>query len=161
MLQIKKAAPGDEDGLWQILEPVIRAGDTYDFSPQTSRDEALRAWLSPANVCYVAEDSDGLVGTYVLHPNRNGAGSHVSNCGYMTASHAYGRGIGTAMCAHSLEEARAAGYRAMQFNFVLASNLRAVELWQRMGFQIVGRVPEAFLHPVQGYIDALVMYQRL
>ena len=161
MLQIRKAVPGDEDGLWRILEPVIRAGETYDFPPQTDRDDALRAWLAPANVCYVAQEGGELVGTYVLHPNRKGAGSHVSNCGYMTASHAHGRGIASAMCAHSLEEARAAGYRAMQFNFVLASNHRAVALWQRMGFQIVGRVPEAFLHPVQGYADALVMYQRL
>ncbi|RZL89493.1 MAG: GNAT family N-acetyltransferase [Variovorax sp.] len=161
MLQIRKAAPGDEDGLWQILEPVIRAGDTYDFPPQIGRDEALRAWLAPANVCYVAQEGGELVGTYVLHPNRNGAGSHVANCGYMTASHAHGRGIGRAMSLHSLEEARAAGYRAMQFNFVLASNHRAVELWERMGFQIVGRVPEAFFHPEHGYTDALVMYQRL
>lgn len=161
MLQIRKAVPGDEDGLWAILEPVIRAGDTYDFPQQTSRDEALRAWLAPANACYVALDGNEFVGTYVLHPNRKGGGAHVSNCGYMTASHAYGRGVGSAMCAHSLDEARAAGYRAMQFNFVLASNRRAVELWERMGFQIVGRVPEAFLHPVEGYTDALVMYQQL
>ena len=161
MLQIRRAVPGDEDGLWQVLQPVIRAGDTYDFPTDISRADALDAWLAPDNVCYVAKDGLEYVGTYVLHPNRKGAGSHVSNCGYMTASHAYGRGIGSAMCAHSIEEARAAGYRAMQFNFVVASNHRAVELWQRMGFQIVGRVPEAFLHPVHGYTDALVMYQRL
>lgn len=161
MLHIRKAISGDEDALWAILEPVIRAGDTYDFPRQTTRDDALRAWLAPDNVCYVAQDGEELVGTYVLHPNRKGGGAHVANCGYMTAGHAHGRGVGSAMCAHSLEEARAAGYRAMQFNFVLASNRRAVELWQRMGFQIVGRVPEAFLHPVDGYIDALVMHQRL
>ena len=161
MLEIRRAVPGDEDGLWAILEPVIRAGDTYDFPRQTNRDEALGAWLAPDNVCYVAQDGDGLVGTYALHPNRKGGGAHVANCGYMTAGHAHGRGVGSAMCAHSLGEARAAGYRAMQFNFVVANNRRAVELWQRMGFQIVGRVPEAFLHPVDGYVDALVMYRRL
>lgn len=161
MLQIRKAIPGDEDGLWAVLEPVIRAGDTYDFPRETTRDEALRAWLAPSNVCYIAHEGDEILGTYVLHPNRKGGGAHISNCGYMTARHAYGRGIGAAMCAHSLEEARAAGYRAMQFNFVLASNQRAVALWQRMGFQIVGRIPEAFLLPTQKYTDALVMYQGL
>ena len=93
------------------------------------------AGWTPRWYCYVAEEGGELVGTYVLHPNRKGAGSH--------------------------EEARAAGYRAMQFSFVLASNHRAIGLWQRMGFQIVGRVSEAFLHPVQGHTDALVMYQRL
>jgi ribosomal protein S18 acetylase RimI-like enzyme len=49
----------------------------------------------------------------------------------------------------------------MQFNFVVASNERAVRLWQRMGFDIVGRVPDAFLHPVHGMRDALVMYRKL
>ncbi|MDP9899695.1 GNAT family N-acetyltransferase [Variovorax ginsengisoli] len=161
MVQIRKAVAEDGDGLWAIMEPIIRAGDTYDFPRQTSRDDALRAWLAPANTCFVAQDGEQLVGTYVLHPNRKGGGAHVSNCGYMTAHDRYGQGIGNAMCAHSLIQARAAGYRAMQFNFVLASNKRAVELWKRMGFQIVGRIPDAFLLPEQRYTDAFVMYQRL
>ncbi len=162
MLSIRPAQPGDEDALWRILEPVIRAGDTYDFPPTMNREDALAAWLSPApNHCYVAEEDGRLLGTYVLHPNRNGGGAHVANCGYMSAGDANGRGIGAALCRHSLEEARRMGFRAMQFNFVLASNERAVALWHRMGFETVGRVPEAFLHPALGYVDALVMYRRL
>ncbi len=161
MLKIRKSAAGDENGLWAILEPVIREGETYDFPQDTGREDALRAWLAPENICYVVHDGSELVGTYVLHPNRKGRGSHVANCGYMTAHNAYGRGVGSAMCAHSLEEAKAAGYRAMQFNFVIASNHRAVALWTRMGFEIVGRIPEAYLHPTDGYTEALVMYRRL
>jgi ribosomal protein S18 acetylase RimI-like enzyme len=161
MHSIRPAIPEDEDQLWQILEPVIRTGDTYDFPRETGREAALQAWLAPENRCFVAEEDGRLLGTYVLHPNRKGGGSHVANCGYMTASDAHGRGIGQAMCAHSLEVARAAGFRAMQFNFVVASNHRAVALWHRMGFETVGRVPEAFLHPVHGYTDALVMHRRL
>ncbi len=131
MLNIRRVAAGDEDAIWAILEPVIREGETYDF------------------------------GTYVLHPNRKGRGSHVANCGYMTARHAYGRGIGSAMCAHSMEEAKSAGYRAMQFNFVIANNHRAVALWTRMGFAIVGRIPQAYFHPTAGYTDAFVMHRHL
>jgi ribosomal protein S18 acetylase RimI-like enzyme len=161
MHSIRPAIPSDEDQLWQILEPVIRAGDSYDFPRETGREAALQAWLAPENQCFVAEADGRLLGTYVLHPNRKGGGSHVANCGYMTAGGAHGRGIGQALCAHSLDVARAAGFRAMQFNFVVASNHRAVALWHRMGFETVGRVPEAFLHPVHGYTDALVMHRRL
>lgn len=158
MLNIRRVAAGDEDAIWAILEPVIREGETYDFPQDISRDDALRAWLAPANICYVAVGGSDIVGTYVLRPNRKGRGSHVANCGYMTARHAYGRGVGSAMCAHSLEEARSAGYRAMQFNFVIANNHRAVALWTRMGFAIVGRIPQAYFHPTAGYTDAFVMH---
>ena len=119
------------------------------------------AWLAPVNECFVAHDGERVLGTYVLHANRNGGGAHVANCGYMTAADAQGRGVARALCAHSLDAARAAGFRAMQFNFVVASNHRAVALWHRMGFDTVGRVPEAFHHPVLGYTDALMMYRRL
>jgi ribosomal protein S18 acetylase RimI-like enzyme len=85
----------------------------------------------------------------------------VANCGYMTATHATGRGIARAMCAHSIERARERGFRAMQFNFVVSTNVRAVRLWESMGFATVGRLPQAFLHPTHGYVDALVMYQLL
>ncbi|WP_096696364.1 GNAT family N-acetyltransferase [Polaromonas sp. AER18D-145] len=160
-LSIRKATSADADGLWQILEPIIRAGETYDFPRETSRQDALLAWLAPDNQCFVACEGDTLLGTYVLHPNRKGGGAHVANCGYMTASDANGKGVARAMCAHSLEVARAEGFRTMQFNFVIARNHRAVKLWTGMGFETVGRIPEAFLHPVHGYTDALVMYRRL
>lgn len=162
MITIRPATPADQDSLWQIMEPIIRAGETYDFPRDTTRAAALAAWLAPGFQCFVAEDAQHQVlGTYVLHPNRSGGGSHVANCGYMTAVDANGKGVARAMCAHSLDTARAQGFRAMQFNFVIASNHRAVKLWTGMGFETVGRLPEAFLHPVHGYTDALVMFQRL
>ena len=128
MIEIRRTIPADTDALWAILEPVIRAGETYDFPRDTTRQAALAAWLDVENSCYVAEDEGRILGTYVLHPNRKGAGAHVANCGYMTAAGAHGRGVASAMCRHSLDEARKAGFRAMQFNFVVASNHRAVAL---------------------------------
>jgi GNAT superfamily N-acetyltransferase len=160
-LHVGSFRPGDEDGLWSILEPVIRAGETYDFPRDTCRGEALRTWLHADNRCFVAVQENRLAGTYTMHPNRAGGGSHVANWGYMVAAGSAGAGVGRAMCRHSLDTARAAGYRAMQFNFVIASNERAVGLRTAMGFATVGWIPEAFLRPRLGYVDALVMHRAL
>ena len=101
------------------------------------------------------------MGSYYLRANQQGGGSHVANCGYATSVAARGRGVAAAMCAHSLDRARSRGFRAMQFNFVLSTNRRAVHLWQRHGFEIAGTLPKAFLHPALGYVDAYVMYREL
>lgn len=79
----------------------------------------------------------------------------------MTAREAFGHGVARAMCAHSLDEARQRGFKAMQFNFVISSNTRAVALWQCCGFRIVGRLPSAFMHPEHGAVDAYVMWREL
>ena len=110
---------------------------------------------------FVAEDAGTVVGTYYLRANNRGGGAHVANCGYVVAPEAFGRGVAQAMCSHSLEEAKSRGFTAMQFNFVIASNERAVRLWQRMGFAIAGHLPEAFQHPRLGLVDAYVMVRHL
>ena len=83
------------------------------------------------------------------------------NCGFVTTPKAQGQGVARAMVTHALGAARAAGYSAMQFNFVVSTNERALGLWKRVGFDIVGRLPGAFQHPRHGYVDALVLYRRL
>jgi ribosomal protein S18 acetylase RimI-like enzyme len=158
---IRPARDGDAEGIWAILEPVIRAGETYALPRDWTRDETLRYWRSPTHEVFVAEDGGQIVGTYFLHANQLGGGSHVCNCGYVTAQWATGRGIALAMCRHSLEHAHTRGFLAMQFNFVVSSNTRAVRLWEHLGFETVGRLPRAFLHPTLGYVDALVMFRRL
>lgn len=151
----------DADALLAILEPIFRAGETYTQPRDMDRESALAFWLSPAHEVLVAEDNAEIVGTYFLKANQKGGGAHVANCGYVTAPHATGRGVARAMCAHSLDRARERGFRAMQFNFVISTNDRAVRLWQSFGFEIVGRLPKAFLHPTLGYVDAFVMYRHL
>lgn len=161
---IRPAQRSDDDAIWAILGPVIRAGQTYAVPPQLDRDEALRWWFGPPHQVFVAEEPDagrGLVGTYYLQPNQRGPADHVANCGYITASHATGRGVARAMCLDSLERARAQGFRAMQFNLVVSTNVGAVALWRALGFEIVGTIPEAFRHPTAGYVAAHVMYRRL
>jgi L-amino acid N-acyltransferase YncA len=160
-LTIRPAADHDRTAIWAILEPVIRAAETYTLPHDMSRDDALAYWFAPGHRVFVAEHDDVVVGTYFLQANQAGGGAHVANCGYASAPQAGGKGVGTAMCAHSIEMARALGFRAMQFNFVVATNTGAVRLWERFGFAAVGRLHGAFLHPAQGYVDALVMYRKL
>jgi len=160
-LTIRPALRDDDDALWALLEPIIRAGETYPLPRDMSRAAALAYWRLPAHEVFVAERESGIGGTYYLRPNNDGGGRHVANCGYMVAAHAMGSGIGRTMCVHSIERARTRGFRALQFNFVVASNERAVRLWQDCGFKIVGRLPAAFDHPKLGFVDALVMHRFL
>ena len=161
MLTVRAASSADRDAIWAIIEPIIRAADVYTLPPEMTRDEALTYWLSDAHEVFVAEEHDAVVGTYYLRANQRGGGDHVANCGYATARRATGRGVARAMCAHSLERARERSFRAMQFNFVVSTNERAVRLWQSFGFEIIGRLPKAFRHPEAGYVDAYVMYRTL
>jgi len=158
---IRPATADDHAAIWTLLEPVIRAGETYALPRDMTRDDALAFWLAPGNDAFVADDAGAIVGTYFLHANQRGGGSHVANCGYVTATEASGRGVARAMCRHSLDHARSRGFRAMQYNLVVSTNERAVRLWQAMGFSIAGRLPGAFAHPTLGDVDAFVMYQRL
>ena len=158
---IRAAALQDRDAIWAIIEPIVRAGETYTLPREIDKEAALAYWQSPEHEVFVAEEQGQVVGTYFLKANQKGGGAHVANCGYMTAPSATGKGVARAMCAHSLDRARERGFSAMQFNFVVSTNDRAVRLWQSFGFEIVGRLPGAFLHPTQGYVDALVMYRAL
>ncbi len=160
-VSIRPAGPEDADAVWAILEPVIRAGDTYALDADMSHDAALANWTGPDRETFVATQEGEIVGTYYLRANQAGGGAHVCNCGYVTAQAAAGRGVARAMCTHSLDHAKARGFSAMQFNFVVETNRRAVRLWQTFGFETVGRLPRAFRHPTEGLVDALVMYREL
>jgi len=161
MLNIRLADMNDADDIWSILYPVFRAGETYTLPRDITRDEAISYWFARGNCVFVAEEDGKVFGTYYLRSNQRGGGSHVCNCGYMTAAHATGRGVARMMCLHSKEQAKNSGFRAMQFNFVVSTNERAVKLWQSLGFEIVGRLPAAFHHPSNGFVDALVMFAPL
>ena len=161
MLTVRAARPDDANAIWGIVEPVIRAGDTYTLAREMSCEAALAFWFASGHEVFVAEEDGRVVGTYFLRANQAGGGAHVANCGYVTAADATGKGVARAMCAHSLEHAKSRGFRAMQFNFVVSSNERAVRLWKSFGFEIVGRLPEAFLEPSGKYTDAYIMYRHL
>jgi ribosomal protein S18 acetylase RimI-like enzyme len=158
---LRAAESADDGAIWAILEPIIRAGETYTLPSGMTREAALAYWRSPTHEVFVAERDGTILGTYYLRANQQGGGAHVCNCGFMTAPAMSGRGVARAMCEHALAHARERGFRAMQFNFVVGTNERAVRLWQSLGFAIVGRVPQAFDHPRLGAVDALVMHRAL
>ena len=160
-LEIRPATGADADAIWRIFHAVVAPGDTYAFPPDITRAEALAAWMGTGTETFVAVAPEGVIGTYILKPNQKGPGDHVCNCAYMVAPAAQGRGIGRAMAEHSLETARARGYRAMQYNLVVSTNEPAVHLWRGLGFSVVGTLPGAFRHPGHGEVDAYVMFRRL
>lgn len=158
---IRQATSTDRAAIWAILEPVFRAGTTYAVPRDISQADALTMWCDAPAACFVVEQDGVVLGTYYIKTNQAGGGAHVCNCGYVTADRAQGKGVARAMCEHSQDAARELGYRAMQFNLVLASNVGAVALWRKLGFEDVGLIPEAYAHPDLGYVDALVMYKSL
>lgn len=158
---IRRASPNDAAAIAAIVLPIIREGATYTLAPDMSEVDALSYWMGADKETFVAEREGAIVGTYYVRANQAGGGAHVCNCGYMTAAAAAGQGIARRMCEHSLAYARSRGYLAMQFNFVVGTNVRAIRLWQALGFEIVGRLPLAFRHPTCGLVDALVMYRQL
>ena len=160
-VSITPYTPDQADALWAILQPTFRAGDTYTIDPQISAADAVNYWSGEGREVWMVGTEAGPLGTYYIRPNQGGGGSHVCNCGFVTHPDARGRGIARAMLAHALGRAKEIGYRAMQFNFVIANNTRAVATWERAGFDVVGRLPGAFNHPTDGYVDALVMYKSL
>jgi ribosomal protein S18 acetylase RimI-like enzyme len=160
-LTIRDASISDQEAIWRILEPVIAAGQTYALPRTWNEREALAYWFTPAHQVRVAVRNGQIVGTYYLMANQLGGGDHVANSGYVTDPRTRGQGIATAMCVDSLEVARKRGFRAMQFNFVLASNAPAIALWLRLGFREIGRIPDAFRHPSLGLIGASVMWRSL
>lgn len=161
---IRDATAADWPAIWPFLRRVIAAGETYTWDRDTSEDRARAKWLhedGPGRA-FVAVDAGGaIVGTAEAHPNQAGPGAHVANAGFVVDPDHAGRGIGRALAQHVIGQSRADGYRAMQFNAVVETNLAAIRLWQSLGFAIVGTVPEAFHHPVEGYVDLHVMHRRL
>ena len=159
---IRKFQEADWRQVWQIIEPVFRAGETYAYSPEITEEDAHKVWIELPQETFVTVDEGGrIVGTYYIKPNQPGLGAHVCNCGYIVAENARGKGVASALCAHSQDMARTLGFKAMQYNLVVSTNTGAIRLWKKFGFQLIGLLPKAFNSKKQGYVDACIMYKEL
>jgi L-amino acid N-acyltransferase YncA len=158
---IRRAEPRDRAGILSIVREVVEDGTTYTFASDASDKVLTDFFLDAAEHAFVAVRGDAVVGCYMLRRNQPGRGAHVANAAYAVGRAAFGTGVGYTMGAHSLDEARRLGFTAMQFNFVVSTNERAVALWKRLGFAEVGRLPRVFQHPTLGLVDALVMHRFL
>ena len=162
MVQIREIRDDDWSSVWPIFREVVTAGETYTYDPDWSSEQAREVWVeAPPGHTVVACDGAQVLGTAKMGPNRPGRGSHVATASFMVAADARGRGVGRALGEYALSWAKAQGYAAMQFNAVVESNHAAVRLWQELGFQIIGTVPEAFTHPTLGRVGLHIMHRRL
>ena len=161
-MEIRTYIDPDWPAIWEIFHDVVTEGETFPYDPDSTSAEARAIWVvEPPGHTVVAVDDTSVLGTAHMETNRPGPGSHVSTASFMVARDARGHGVGRALGEYALDWARQQGYAAMQFNAVVESNRPAVHLWQSLGFEIVGTVPEAFEHPSLGRVGLHVMYQRL
>ena len=160
-LRIREIAPDEFHLVWPILQAVLATGDVFAQPPETTFEQGRRNWSEPPTRAFIAERDGAVVGSYMLRPTQPGLGDHVVNAGYIVAPSARNQGIARALCEHSLKTAAEAGFAAMQFNFVVATNEAAIHLWTSLGFATVGRVPGAFRHAQRGLVDVLIMHRWL
>jgi L-amino acid N-acyltransferase YncA len=158
---IREFRQSDLEKLCDIFDEVTSTGDTYDFAADTSRDVSKNYFTAKDVKCFVAECNGEVVGMYVIKPNRPGNAAHIANCSYMVTKKFRERGIGEALGNHSIRQAELDGFRAIQFNFVVSTNIAAVNLWKKLGFKIIGTIPEAFHNVDLDYVDAYIMFKKL
>lgn len=161
MIEIRRAVEKDKPQIWEIIKAVISTGDTYVYAPDSPEEKMIDYWFSADKKTYVALVENEIVGTFYLKDNQPDLGSHIANAGYMVSPKARGKRVGRRMAEFSLDEAKQLGYQAMQFNFVVKSNENAVRLWQKLGFEIIGEIPDAFRHAENGLTNAYIMYKKL
>lgn len=161
MFTIREYTEADQEQIWQIIKAVISGGDTYSFAPDSSKNEMLDFWCAADKWTYVAVEDEKIVGTFFIKENHPGLGSHVANAGYMVAPDARTKGIGRKIGEFSIEEAKRLGFEAMQFNYVVKSNERAVRLWKSLGFEVIGEIPDGFRHMENGLTNVYIMYRKV
>lgn len=160
-LSARIATDEDEEALWGILEPMVRQGGTYVFSLDKTRESMMGYWMGTEKTTFVVEKEGVVLGTFYLKANQEGLGDHICNAGFVVSRDAEGQGVGRWMGEYAQAAAKSRGFLAMQFNFVIQSNQKAVHLWKSLGFSVIGEIPEAYRHPELGLVSALIFHKKL
>jgi ribosomal protein S18 acetylase RimI-like enzyme len=159
-MTIELMTEADFKTFWPVFKNIVEAQETYAFEPDITCEEGIELWLRSTIATYVAKDNE-ILGSYYIKKNASGPSSHISNCGYMVAPNARGKGVATKMCLHSQEKAKELGFTAMQFNSVVSTNETAINLWKKLGFKIIGTIPKAYNHGKFGLVDSYIMHKFL
>lgn len=160
---IREASPNDWGSIWPFFHSIVKAGETFAYDPNMSKEDGRATWMVrfPGHVAVAVSDDMKIMGTANMYANRSGPGAHVSSASFMVDPKYQGQGVGRALCQYTLGWCREQGFRSVQFNAVVDKNVAAVELYKSLGFEVIGTVPEAFLHPKDGFVGLHVMYRRL
>ena len=159
-IKIRKWTPSDLSSLIQIWNEVVEEGRAFPQLDTLNQETGFSFFSSQYTA--VAETSDGtIVGMYILHPNNIGRVGHNANASYAVNSKCRGLHIGELLVKDCLKQAKLQGYRILQFNAVVASNIHAFHLYQRLGFQDLGIIPGGFKNIDGEYEDIHVMYHIL
>ncbi|MFJ6852823.1 GNAT family N-acetyltransferase [Streptomyces sp. NPDC091271] len=160
---IREATDKDWPAIWPFFHAIVAAGETFTYPVELGEDVAQGWWLlpEPARTVVAVDDAGTVLGTAKMNRNHMGNGSHIASASYMVAPEHSGQGVGRALCEYTVDWARTAGYRAMQFNAVVETNIHAVRLYRSLGFDVIGTLPGGFNHPAHGYVGLHIMHKAL
>ena len=161
-MEIRAVRPDDWLQIWPFFRDIVTEGETYAYPDDLTAEQAQDLWTpGPDGFTAVAMDGDEVMGVALMQPNRPGRGSHVATASFMVSPAARGHGVGRQLGEYALGWAKDAGFRAMQFNAVVETNTAAVRLWQSLGFDTMGVVPEAFDSATHGLVGLRVIHRPL
>ncbi|AXG76454.1 GNAT family N-acetyltransferase [Streptomyces paludis] len=160
---IREATPGDWPAIWPFFQQIVNDGETFTYPSGLSESAARDLWTqtAPDRTVVAVDDAGTVLGTAKMNRNHQGNGSHIAGASYMVDPARSGRGVGRALCEYSIDWARTAGYRAMQFNAVVETNTNALKLYESLGFEVIGVLPEGFRHPTEGYVGLCILHLKL
>ncbi len=162
MLEITHAPVEEFELIWPIFKDIVAIGDTYVYDPEISKEEAKKVWFDAKFQTFIARQNGKIAGAYVIRPNHRDLGNHIANAAFIVARDFRRQGLGRKLAEHSFTQAKSAGYKGMQFNFVVSTNEIAVNLWTSLGFEIIGTVPDAYRHQqLKKLVPIHIMYKKL
>jgi len=160
-VQISEITKDDFEAFWPVFKEIVSAQETYAFDPEINFEDAYHLWCLASLKSYVVKENDTILGSYYIKANAAGPSAHISNCGYMVNPQSRGKGIAGKLCLHSQQIAIELGFSAMQFNAVVSTNKIAIALWQKLGYAIIGTIPNAYNHKKLGFVDSFIMHKQL
>jgi L-amino acid N-acyltransferase YncA len=159
-IEIRKYRNADLEAMVNIWNSVVEDGMAFPQTEPLNWEEA-KTFFAAQSFSAVAEADGEICGLYILHPNNVGRCGHIANASYAVKVSARGLGAGRKLVGHSLEQGRALGFKILQFNAVVCSNIRAIELYRDMGFVGLGTIPGGFFNKDRRYEDIQLFYHTL